>query len=94
MATAESAARIPTPWLTTEEAAEYLSSTGNTLRQWRSNGEGPKYCIVKSRLVRYHVNDLDAFVRGESKVEGVSRRKDGKAAKAVAPEAANDAVAE
>ena len=30
--------RPTTPWLTTEQAASYLSVSGGTLRNWRSSG--------------------------------------------------------
>lgn len=54
-----------TPWLDSEAAAEYLGCTPGTLKTWRSRGEGPRYHVIQNRLVRYHVDDLDAFVRGE-----------------------------
>ena len=53
------------PWMTPREAAEYLGCTYGTLKSWRARGEGPKYHKVNGRLVRYHVTELDAFVRGE-----------------------------
>lgn len=52
------------PWLDSDAAAAYLGSTAGTLRNWRATGKGPKYHIVQDRLVRYHVDDLNAFVRG------------------------------
>lgn len=54
------------PWLDTEAAAAYLSSTPGTLRTWRAQGEGPRYHVVHGKAVRYNVTDLDAFVRGEA----------------------------
>lgn len=54
------------PWLDTESAAAYLGNSPKTLAVWRCRGEGPRYRVVNRRLVRYHVDDLDAFVRGES----------------------------
>lgn len=54
-----------TPWLDSEAAASYLSCAPGTMKTWRSRGEGPKYHIIQEKLVRYHVDDLDAFVRGE-----------------------------
>lgn len=60
-------ARTPfySPWMTTDEAASYLATASKTLRQWRCLGKGPNYNQVGGRLVRYHVDDLDAFARGE-----------------------------
>lgn len=48
------------PWLNTNQAADYLSVSGGTLRNWRSAGTGPRYRTV-GRVVRYHRDDLDAF---------------------------------
>lgn len=56
----------PTPWFDSQAAAEYLNCTPGTMKTWRSRGEGPKYHIIQNKLVRYHVDDLDAFVRGEA----------------------------
>lgn len=49
------------PWLTTEQAAAYLSVSAGTLANWRSKGNGPRYRAV-GRMVRYHRDDLDAFI--------------------------------
>ncbi len=53
------------PWLDSDQAANYLGCSSGTLKTWRSRGEGPTYHIVNQKLVRYNVEDLDAFVRGE-----------------------------
>ena len=57
--------RNVSPWLDSKAAALYLGTTAGTMKVWRSRGEGPHYHIIQQKLVRYHVNDLDAFVRGE-----------------------------
>ncbi|MGC9955189.1 MAG: helix-turn-helix domain-containing protein [Rhizomicrobium sp.] len=54
------------PWLDTEEAADYLKARPGTLKNWRHRGEGPRYHVINKRLVRYHRDDLDGFARGES----------------------------
>ncbi|OYW46162.1 MAG: hypothetical protein B7Z08_04860 [Sphingomonadales bacterium 32-68-7] len=59
----EELGRPVSPWLDTEAAAAYLGSTPGTLKNWRATGQGPKYHFVQSRLVRYHVEELDRFVR-------------------------------
>jgi hypothetical protein len=53
------------PWMTTVAAARYLSSTPGTLKTWRASGTGPKH-HGSHRFVRYHIGDLDRFVRGGS----------------------------
>jgi len=57
--------RNSSPWLDSEAAAEYLACTPGTLKTWRSQGQGPRYHVIHNKLVRYHADDLDAFVRGE-----------------------------
>lgn len=59
----EELANAPSPWLDSERAAAYLGSTAGTLRNWRATGKGPRYHVVQDRLVRYHTDDLDDFVR-------------------------------
>lgn len=59
----EELSRPRSPWLDSDGAAAYLGSTAGTLRNWRATGKGPRYHVVQDRLIRYHVDDLDAFVR-------------------------------
>ncbi len=59
----EEMSKPASPWLGTTEAAAYLGSTPGTLKNWRAAGTGPAYHILQERLVRYHVDDLDRFVR-------------------------------
>lgn len=47
--------------MTTEAAAKYLSVSPGTMHNWRSKGAGPSYRTV-GRIVRYHRDDLDAFM--------------------------------
>ncbi|MEP0144509.1 MAG: helix-turn-helix domain-containing protein [Parasphingorhabdus sp.] len=53
------------PWLDTDQAAGYLNCSSGTLKTWRSRGEGPAYHVINHKLVRYNVDDLNAYVRGE-----------------------------
>ncbi|MFT4159612.1 helix-turn-helix domain-containing protein [Shinella sp.] len=55
---------LDTHWFDTEAAAAYLRREPGTLKGWRSKGEGPRFHTVNGQFVRYHVDDLDAFVRG------------------------------
>lgn len=59
----EELARPASPWLDTDAAASYLGSTPGTLKNWRATGKGPRYHVVQERLIRYHRDDLDSFVR-------------------------------
>lgn len=53
------------PWHDNEGAAACLGCAPGTLKTWRARGEGPRYHVINGKSVRYHVSDLDAFVRGE-----------------------------
>lgn len=60
---AELSVNGPSPWLTTRDAATYLSMSYRALEDMRARGEGPKYARVSTRLVRYHRADLDAWLQ-------------------------------
>lgn len=62
----ESPPRHASPWLDTVEAALYLGKEPGTLKGWRSKGEGPPFHVVSRQFIRYHIDELDAFVRGKS----------------------------
>lgn len=48
-------------YLTTQEAAEYLSLSPRTMEGFRLKGGGPKF-YRRGRLVRYKQADLDAWL--------------------------------
>jgi len=50
----------------TAQAAAYLSIKPNTLEVWRTHGAGPVYKKL-GRLVRYSVDDLDAYLAAQSR---------------------------
>jgi excisionase family DNA binding protein len=53
--------------VTTPQAAEYLGGLKpNTLEIWRIQGTGPAYKKI-GRLVRYSLDDLDAYVTAQSR---------------------------
>lgn len=53
--------------VTTPQAAEYLGGIKpNTLEIWRIQGIGPRYKKI-GRLVRYSVDDLDAYLAAQSR---------------------------
>lgn len=48
------------------KAAAILDVSLSTLRNWRWRGnQGPHYRKIGARLVRYHRDDLMAFVQGQ-----------------------------
>lgn len=59
----EELARAQSPWLDSEAAAAHIGASAGTLKTWRAMGKGPRYHVVQDRLVRYHRDELDDFVR-------------------------------
>lgn len=55
------------PWLDTTAAARYLGKEPGTLKGWRSKGQGPPFHSVSRQFIRYHIDELNAFVRGSAK---------------------------
>lgn len=54
----------PSPFLTVNEAAEYLRLERRTLDNWRWAGLGPDWRKHGGRVV-YHIDDLRAFSDGK-----------------------------
>lgn len=61
----EEMSRPKSPWLDSTAAAAYLGTTAGTLKTWRATSKGPRYNVLQDRLIRYNIEDLDAFARGE-----------------------------
>lgn len=53
---------IETRLLTADEAAQYLSISPKSLEAWRTRGGGPRFVRLRSRAIRYRLNDLVEFV--------------------------------
>jgi excisionase family DNA binding protein len=58
-----SEAKKGSPFLTTREAAHYLSLSYRTLEKMRLTGHGPRF-RKHGRYVRYHIADLDDWSEG------------------------------
>ena len=56
-----SPSNIDDPLLDTPQAGEFLNINHGTLMNWRSQGIGPAFIKVGSRMVRYKLSDLMAF---------------------------------
>jgi hypothetical protein len=65
-AVADAVGAAASPWMDTPGAAAYLGCQPATLKTWRARGEGPRFRVMSGKLVRYHRDDLDAFVIGGS----------------------------
>ena len=58
-------ARKGSPFLTTEQAAEYIGLKARTLEKMRSVGGGPHYC-KHGRYLRYHIDELKDWSEGRA----------------------------
>ena len=47
--------------MSTAEAASYLALQPGTLKGWRRMRKGPPYLVVGGKVVRYRVEDLQAW---------------------------------
>ncbi len=63
-----------TPWFDTEAAAAYLRKEPGTLKSWRSRGCGPRFHVVNEQTIRYHLDDLDSFIRGGKRTKRLPKR--------------------
>jgi hypothetical protein len=57
-------AKKGSPFLSTEQAAFYLGLSARKLQQMRAARAGPQF-RRHSRYVRYHIDDLDNWSRGD-----------------------------
>lgn len=57
-------AKKGTPFLNNEQAAHYLDLSPRKLQQLRADGTGPRV-RRHSRYVRYHIDDLDSWSKGD-----------------------------
>ncbi|HGE70862.1 TPA: DNA-binding protein [Candidatus Poribacteria bacterium] len=55
---------VVSPWLTADDAAEYLSINPSILRRKAKAGKIKFYRHPGTRKMWFHVQDLDAYVRG------------------------------
>ena len=65
-------AKKGSPFLNTAQAAHYLGLSVRTLEDWRGEGLGP-LSRRHGRFVRYHIDDLDAWSRGERSAQDLDR---------------------
>lgn len=44
------------------EVAQYLAVSVSTVRRWRLTGGGPRWIRVGTSLIRYRIEDLEAYM--------------------------------
>jgi excisionase family DNA binding protein len=50
------------PWCSSDQTASYLGVSKDTLQAWRSARKPPRWSKT-GKLVRYHIDDLDDFLK-------------------------------
>lgn len=53
---------LTSPMLNTDQAAAYVGVAPGTLEKARIYGDGPPFCKYSTRVVRYRIEDLDAWI--------------------------------
>lgn len=61
---------ILSPWFAPDDAATYLGLSVRGLEDMRAKGTGPRFHKVGARVVRYHRDDLDAWLRSDGEEHG------------------------
>ena len=61
---------VATPWFAPDDAAAYLRLTVRGLEDMRGKGTGPRFHKVNARVVRYHRDDLDAWLLSDGGARG------------------------
>ena len=47
--------------LNTRQVAKRYGVRAQTVRRWRVEGQGPKFVRIGGRLIRYRIEDLEAY---------------------------------
>ena len=53
---------IEAPFLSEQQAAQYLRVSVKSLQRWRFDHKGPAYAKLNGKLIRYHQADLDEWM--------------------------------
>ena len=53
---------IEAPFLSEQQAAQYLRVSVKTLQRWRFDHKGPAYAKLNGKLIRNHQADLDEWM--------------------------------
>ena len=53
---------IEAPFLSEQQAAQYLRVSVKSLQRWRFDHKGPIYAKLNNKLIRYHLPELDEWM--------------------------------
>ena len=63
---------IPLDLLTTHDVSRYVQCSTSTLKRWRRRGDGPPWCTIGTRTVRYPLPLLMQWLDGKTAMAGTS----------------------
>lgn len=63
---------IPSPWLDRHQAAAYMGIKARGLDQMRKEGTAPESKRPSHKILRWHVDTLDAWMNAHPNTEGES----------------------
>lgn len=63
-------AKRGSPFLNTAQAAFYVGLSSKTVEKMRRRGDGPRF-RRHGRFVRYHIDDLDIWSRGDTNLNAI-----------------------
>lgn len=66
---------VPSPMLTTREAAVMLRLTEATLEKWRATGGGPAWQRVGARAIRYRSEDVLCWLDQQKEAPDTTTRR-------------------
>lgn len=64
----------PEPYVSLNDAAEFLGLKPSTLRKWRERGEVPFPCYNIGRRIAFKLSEVDAWARSQAFQSGTEAR--------------------
>jgi predicted DNA-binding transcriptional regulator AlpA len=61
--------------LDTKEASQILGISPSLLKRWRQDGLGPRFVLLGPRLVRYSVEDIEAYTKTLPRSQSIAEAK-------------------
>jgi excisionase family DNA binding protein len=69
--------------MSVDQVAAYTGVSPETLNTWRSRGNGPQWCKLGGKIVRYRRADIDAWIEGSLVTPNEAENQEAEARKKV-----------
>ncbi|MEG3156838.1 helix-turn-helix transcriptional regulator [Lysobacter zhanggongensis] len=56
----------PSDLLDTSEVSDYAKIAVSTLANWRVSGQGPAFCRIGKRAIRYRFSEVEKFIEAST----------------------------